>query len=105
MAKYMAVTRLIGSDGYVTGEGAQMESDKETQDSFNSIPCVDADKADFCVDLWDDEGELLDSAFISSETFKQLTGNDVLSDEEYIKKDQELRNSLEEKLKQEGLLH
>ena len=104
MAKYMTVTRLIGSDGYVTGCGAQMESDKETQASFDSIPCVDADKSDFCVDLWD-EDELLDSAFISSETFKQLTGNDVLSDEEYIKKDQELRHSLEEKLKQEDLLH
>jgi len=85
--KYMLVLRLIGSHGYTTGDGVITEWNKEHQDLFDSIPSAGIYKADFCIIVCDgDSNEVLDSAFIGSETFKNITGNDVLSDEEYIEK-------------------
>ena len=85
MAKYMQAYRLIENDGYHTGVGAQFETDKQTQTAFDTIPGVPPAEAAFYIDLCDDDGEdaIIDTAFISAETYKAVCQAPIFSDSEY----------------------
>lgn len=76
-------------DGYQTGVGADFGSEQATKEAFDSLKpeAMDGSDAPFIIDLWDSNGDLLESIGISAELYTQVTGEPVLSEEEYQKID------------------
>jgi len=78
-----------GGDGYKTCVGAQAETDEMTTGLFESARAhsVDVDTADFLLDLHEDDGTIMDTIALSAEGFAKITGQPVLTEEEYKKID------------------
>lgn len=89
---YMEFTFLTESgDGYKTGVGAAMETAAATKAAFESYRsnAVDIKTAPFILDLHNENHDLLDSIAVSAETFKKISGQEVLSESEYKSYDDE----------------
>jgi hypothetical protein len=84
-------TLYIASDGNArkTNVGAEWETDEETRAAFNSLKRLDADpkKGDFIFDLHADNGDILDTVSLTSESFELITGEKALSEEDYCQID------------------
>jgi len=88
--RYMDTTYLNKKgDGYKTCVGAQAETDELTTGLFESarIHAMDADTADFLLDLHEDDGIFVDGIALSAEAFTKITDQPVLAEEEYKKID------------------
>lgn len=76
-------------DGYKTRVGCQAETDALTTALFESARplAMDADTADFLLDLHEDDGTIVDTIALSADAFTQITGEPVLTEDEYQKID------------------
>ena len=74
-------------EGYQTGVSADFGSEKATKEAFYSLKpeATNSREAPFIIDLWDCNGDLVESVGISAELYKRVTGEPVLSEEEYRK--------------------
>jgi hypothetical protein len=93
MSKFMKAMRILGDDTLETGVGAMFKTDQETEMAFNSLKtfAVEEQSAVFMVDLWCENEGVLDIVFIDAKTYTCVTGQPVLSDEEYA----EITNRME----------
>src|SRR5687768_15589524 len=68
-----------------TGVRAAMESNEETWRAFRSAKRLEVpiDNAAFLLDYHNRRGDLADTICLSAEGFKQITGEPVLTDDEY----------------------
>lgn len=69
-----------------TNVGAVMESNQETWRAFLSAKrlAVPAEKAQFLLDYHNRKGDLADTICLDADGFKQITGEPVLSEAEYV---------------------
>ena len=76
--------------GRRTNVGAEFETKYQTKRAFESLrnSKVEIDKADFICDLYEENGDLIDSIGINAVTFNAITGEPVLSEAEYISIDE-----------------
>lgn len=99
---YLDTTHLApNGDGFKTGISVVMNTDKETKRSFLSYKSleIDVEKAQYILDLRDDEGSILDSVSITGEAYASITGEPVLTTEEYIELDAAFWGGAEKMLK------
>lgn len=91
MARYMEMIFIDSTDNARrTGVGAEFESDEATTEAFESVRCHDVgvENGAFILDLHEDNGDIVDSIAVSTESFTQITGERVLSEAEYIAYDE-----------------
>ena len=89
--RFLDTTYLNGKGvGYKTCIGAQAETDELTTGLFESarIHATDADTATFLLHLNEDNGDVVETIPLSAEGFTAITGQTVLTEEEYIKRDE-----------------
>ena len=80
----------------LTGVGAEFDKPQATWAAFESLRKLEVDPkdCDFICDLHEDEGDLIDSIAISSESYTQITGEKVLSEAEYLEIDKNLNTEM-----------
>lgn len=86
MGKYLETLYLGDSGiGYKTLIGAAFESDAVTVFAFENTKKyqIDIRVAPFLLDLKEDNGDIIDTIGIDGETSTRITGEPVLSEEEY----------------------
>ena len=95
--KYMTMI-FIDSNNHarLTDVGAEFESDAATVAAFESARSLDigVEKADFILDLCADNDDIIDSIAVSAESYTEITGEPVLSEDEYIAIDDKLNAEL-----------
>lgn len=76
-------------DARQTGFGAVMETDTQTVDAFKSAKLheVPINDARFLIDLHDRNGDLLETIPVGERGYTKVTGEPVLTDEEYVQID------------------
>ena len=69
-----------------TNVGAVMETNQETWHAFLSAKQLEvpAEKAQFLLDYYNRKGDLADTICLDAAGFKQITGEPVLSEAEYV---------------------
>lgn len=90
MSRYMETLYLgYGNDGYKTLVGAEFETSEETTQAFESAKnlSVDIKVAEFLLDLKEDDGTIIETIGLDSNGYKNITGQQVLSEEEYCEID------------------
>jgi len=72
-----------------TGVGAEFESPEETRRAFESARplAVPSDYADYLLDLYDEDEDLVDTICLSRSSFQKVSGEKAKSDSEYIEID------------------
>lgn len=72
-----------------TGVGAKMESPEATYRAFESAYSLEVPlkEALFALDLHDEHGDIVDTILLDGEGYTRITGQPVLSDEEYVQYD------------------
>ena len=91
MARYMEMMFIDSrNNARLTGVGAEFKSDADTTKEFEQLRCHDIgiDAGAFILDLCEESGEIVDSIAVSAESFSEITGENVLSEVEYIAYDE-----------------
>jgi len=90
MGKYLETEFLgTGDHGLKTLVGAEFESDEKTVAAFENArkaaeaAGVNIKNAPFLLDLREENGDIIDTIGISAEMYTRITGEPVLSPEEY----------------------
>lgn len=89
-------------DGLQTGIGAEFETPEETKAAFESIRPheKDIEKATFIIDLHDENHDIVDTIGINGKSYTQITGQPVLTAEEYAQIDKDYWQAAEKIYKQ-----
>lgn len=86
MGKYLETEYLgTGNQGMKTLVGAEFDTDEEAVAAFESARSRGGSikTAPFILDLREENGDIIDTIGISAETYSHITGEPVLSAEEY----------------------
>lgn len=72
---------------YKTGVGAEWKNDADATEAFESIRQYEMDihKAEFLIDLYEDDGVMIDTIAVNAENYTKITGEPVRTKAEYIK--------------------